>query len=120
SCFTKSYFSRIDSQHVLQGASGFRIEANFELEGKKEKAVCILRENGKKEFSINDQPYERMADHIGRYPAVFIAPDDIEIITGGSEGRRRFLDALISQTNHEYLEQLIDYNRTLLQRNSYL
>ena len=120
SCFTKSYFSRIDSQHVLQGASGFRIETNLNREGKEEKAVCILRENGKKEFSINDQYYERMADHIGRYPAVFIAPDDIEIITGGSEGRRRFLDALISQTNHEYLEHLIAHNRTLLQRNSYL
>ena len=120
SCFTKSYFSRIDSQHVLQGASGFRIETNYEREGKSEKAVCILRETGKKEFSINDQAYDRMADHIGHYPAVFIAPDDIEIITGPSEGRRRFLDALISQTNHEYLENLIDYNRILVQRNSYL
>lgn len=120
SCFTKSYFSRIDSQHVLQGSAGFRIETNYDRQGKSEKAVCILRENGRKEFSINDQPYERMADHIGHYPAVFIAPDDIEIITGPSEGRRRFLDTLISQTNREYLENLIDYNRILVQKNSYL
>lgn len=120
SCFTKSYFSRIDSLHVHQGASGFRIESNFTREGKTEKAVCILRENGKKEFSINDQPYERMADHVGHYPAIFIAPDDIEIITGLSEGRRRFLDALISQTNRDYLNHLIDYNRILVQRNSFL
>ena len=49
-----------------------------------------------------------------------IAPDDIEIITGGSEERRKFLDTLISQVDAEYLQQLIIYNKVLLQRNSFL
>jgi DNA replication and repair protein RecF len=52
------------------------------------------RETGKKEFSINDSGYEKFSEHIGRYPCVIIAPDDIQIITDGSEERRRFLDAL--------------------------
>ena len=49
-----------------------------------------------------------------------IAPDDIAIITGGSEERRKFLDTLISQVDAEYLQQLIIFNKVLLQRNSFL
>jgi DNA replication and repair protein RecF len=49
-----------------------------------------------------------------------IEPDDISLITGASEERRRFLDTLLSQLYPEYLQQLINYNRILLQRNSCL
>jgi DNA replication and repair protein RecF len=49
-----------------------------------------------------------------------IAPDDIQIITDGSEERRRFLDALLSQIDKNYLQHLINYNRILVQRNSLL
>lgn len=119
-CFTKSYFARSDGQNVLRGAAGFRIEAHFTLQGEPLKVVCILRETGKKEFLVNDEPYEKLAHHIGRLPCVIIAPDDIQIITGGSEERRRFLDVLLSQLDATYLQQLIDYNRVLLQRNSFL
>ena len=49
-----------------------------------------------------------------------IAPDDIQMITGGSEERRKFLDTLISQVDAEYLQQLINYNKILQQRNSFL
>lgn len=118
-CFTKSYFTR-DHINVQQGRQGFRIEGEFEINDKPEKAVCILRETGKKEFSINDIAYERFAHHIGHYPCVIIAPDDIQIIIGGSEERRRLLDALLSQLNAEYLQQLIAYYKILQQRNSLL
>lgn len=119
-CFTKSYFARSDGQNVLRGAAGFRIEAHFTLQGEPLKVVCILRETGKKEFLVNEEPYEKLARHIGRLPCVIIAPDDIQIITGGSEERRRFLDVLLSQLDATYLQQLIDYNRVLQQRNSFL
>jgi DNA replication and repair protein RecF len=92
----------------------------LELNDKKEKAICILRETGKKEFSINDSGYEKFSEHIGRYPCVIIAPDDIQIITDGSEERRRFLDALLSQIDKVYLQHLINYNKILAQRNSLL
>ena len=49
-----------------------------------------------------------------------IAPDDIELITGGSEDRRRFMDTLLSQVDAEYLQQLIIYTKVLQQRNSLL
>ncbi len=91
-CFTKSYFTR-DTLNIQNGQQGFRVDGELEVNDKTEKAICILRETGKKEFLVNDSGYEKFSEHIGRYPCVVIAPDDIQIITDGSEERRRFLDA---------------------------
>jgi DNA replication and repair protein RecF len=119
-CFTRSYFTKSDSLNVLTGAQGFRIEGNFVKDGQHLQAVCILRETGRKEFLLQGEAYTRFADHIGRIPCVIIAPDDVQIITGGSEERRRLLDALLSQLDNDYLKHLIDYNKVLQQRNSLL
>lgn len=119
-CFTKSYFSRSDQSNVFQGASGFRIEGEFDNEGEETRVVCILRGNGKKEFLADGIAYEKFSRHIGRFPCVVIAPDDIQIITGASEERRRFLDSLLSQLDPSYLQDLIEYNRILQQRNGFL
>lgn len=119
-CFTKSYFSNTDAINVQHGSKGFRIEGRIMLNEAAENAVCILRETGKKEFLINDQAYNKFSQHIGRYPCVVIAPDDAVLITGGSEERRAFLDALISQLDPQYLKNLIQYNKVLQQRNSFL
>jgi DNA replication and repair protein RecF len=119
-CFTKSYFTRLDGANVQHGNTGFRIEGIFALRDKKEKAVCILRETGKKEFLVNDDGYEKFSHHIGRYPCVVIAPDDAVLITGESKERRTFLDALLSQLDKEYLQHLITYQKVLQQRNSFL
>lgn len=119
-CFTKSYFGRTDGNNVQQGRNGFRLEGEFELNGKKEKTVCVLRETGRKEFTVNDQSYDRFSRHIGRYPCVIIAPDDATLITGGSEERRKFIDSLLSQLDPEYLQLLISYMKVVQQRNSFL
>src|SRR5205085_11365320 len=89
-CFTKSYFTRSDAASVLMGTGGFRIEGLIRKNDEPYKTVCILRETGKKEFMVNDDPYYKFSLHVGRFPCVFIAPDDIRIITEGSEERRRF------------------------------
>lgn len=119
-CFTKSYFSGPDQLNTNFTETGFRLEANFETNAEAQKLIGIYRGTGKKEFSINDVPYEKLSRHVGLLPAVMIAPDDIALITDGSEGRRSYLDALISQLDQKYLQQLIAYNRVLLQRNSAL
>lgn len=119
-CFTKSYFTRVDSASVQQGMAGFRIEGRFELAGKEEKAVCILRENGRKDFMVDDRPYDKFSQHIGRYPCVVIAPDDAVLVTGGNEERRKFLDSMLSQVDGTYLQQLIVYTKVLQQRNALL
>ncbi|HEX5154926.1 MAG TPA: DNA replication and repair protein RecF [Parafilimonas sp.] len=120
-CFTKSSFNRPDQQSVKDGYTGFRIEGNFEKpEQEEKKVVCILRENNRKEFSVDDESYQRFSEHIGKFPCIMIAPDDVALITEGSEERRKFVDALLSQLQHDYLEQLIAYNKILQQRNSFL
>jgi DNA replication and repair protein RecF len=119
-CFTKSYFTRTDANSVQQGRIGFRLEGHFRVDDKSEKTTCVLRENGKKEFSVNDQPYDKFSQHIGRYPCVVIAPDDGLLITGASEERRKFLDAMLSQLDERYLQHLISYTKVLQQRNALL
>ncbi|HUZ61132.1 MAG TPA: DNA replication and repair protein RecF [Hanamia sp.] len=122
-CFTKSYFTKNDVINIHFGEEGFRLEAELENETKgncTQKIVCICRATQKKEFYLNDVAYEKFSQHIGKFPCVVIAPDDIGMITSGSEERRRFLDTLISQLDAEYLQQLITYNKVLAQRNSFL
>jgi DNA replication and repair protein RecF len=119
-CFTKSYFTRIDGNNVKQGAQGFRLEGSMFLNNQLEKAVCILRESGKKEFSVNEELYDKFSQHIGRYPCVVIAPDDAELITGDSKERRTFIDTLLCQLDADYLKHLIFYKKILEQRNSLL
>jgi len=119
-CFTKSYFSRSDVPNIKYGNTGFRIEGRILVKEMEEKAVCILRETGKKEFAVNEENYSRFSHHIGRYPCVVIAPDDAALITGDSRKRRNFLDAIISQFDKNYLQQLIVYQKILQQRNACL
>lgn len=119
-CFTKSYFSKTDSACVHHEVQGMRIEGNFKRNAETEKIVCILRENNKKEIQRNGEDYKRFSAHIGHFPAVMIAPDDVELITGTSDIRRKYLDTLLSQLNPQYLQSLIDYNKLLQQRNSLL
>ena len=118
-CFTKSYFSVSDSNNVLFDRQGFRIESTFLKNNSTNQILCIYRGN-KKEFSNNHLVYGKLSEHIGQFPAVIIAPDDIELITGGSELRRRLMDTLICQLNPNYLQNLVIYNKVLQQRNSFL
>lgn len=61
-----------------------------------------------------------MADHIGFLPSVIISPYDSNLISDSGESRRRFLDAMISQTDSDYLFNLIQYQKTIQQRNALL
>lgn len=119
-CFTKSYFGKTDIQNTQQGKTGFRLHGQVTLNGKAYEAACVLRENGKKEFSVNHESYTKFSAHIGRFPCVMIAPDDVAVITQASEERRKFIDHTLSQLDAAYLQSLIDYNKLLQQRNSLL
>ncbi len=125
-CFTKSYFSKSDLLNVQYNADGFRLEGDLTQTLSKGEGfadynvVSIFRGAGKKEVLVNEIAYEKFSSHIGKFPCVMIAPDDIEMITGGSEQRRRFIDTVLSQMDANYLQQLIIYNKVLLQRNSLL
>lgn len=119
-CFTKSYFSKTDGSSVERGSQGFNISGDFERNNETHPVSLILRENNKKELWCDQEPISPFSKHIGQFPAVFIAPDDVILITGGSEERRKFIDTLLSQLDQDYLGQLIRYNKCLLDRNRYL
>lgn len=119
-CFTKSYFGKTDQQNTQQGKQGFRLDGNITLKKDNHHITCVLRENGKKEFGVNNNNYTRFSAHIGKFPCVMIAPDDVAIITQASEERRKFIDYTISQLDATYLQTLMDYNKILQQRNSLL
>lgn len=119
-CLTKSYFNSIDQQNILFDRDFFRLEGEFEKEQAKYHLVYKLPAGKKKEVIINDTPLTRLSDHIGNFPAIIISPDDSQLIMGSSEERRKFIDTTISQVNHDYLNQLILYNKILAQRNAAL
>jgi DNA replication and repair protein RecF len=116
----KSYFNPIDSQQIRQGEELFMIQGTFWKNNSNEVIYCGLKRNQKKKFKRNKKEYQRLADHIGLFPLVMISPNDISLITEGSEERRKFIDNVISQTDSLYLDELINYNRNLMNRNALL
>lgn len=119
-CLCKGYFNPIDTQQIKSGEDIFLIQGDFDRKEKNEKITCGVKRNQKKQFKRNKKEYDKLASHIGLFPLVMISPYDVNIIMDGSEERRRFMDNVISQTNAQYLDELIAYNKHLLNRNALL
>lgn len=116
--FCKSYFNPIDSQNIRHGEDFFAVHGNyFRNAEKKDNISCIQKKNTRKHFKRNKKEYERLADHIGLLPLVMISPYDRDLINEGSEARRKYIDGVISQFDHLYLDNLLKYNKALNQRN---
>lgn len=116
----KSYFNPIDSQQIKQDTDFFIITGTFSRNGQTEAIACSVKRNQKKQFKRNKKDYPRLADHIGLLPLVMVSPNDVSIIVEGSEERRKFIDNVISQTDNSYLDELIAYNKVLINRNALL
>jgi len=121
-CMAKCYFGLSDTQLIRRGEDYFSLVAEFSLEGEDllQRISCGLMLGGKKSLKANGTEYTRIANHIGRFPVVMASPTDTELILDGSEVRRRFMDAFVSQIDHTYLEALMKHNRLLSERNSLL
>jgi DNA replication and repair protein RecF len=118
---SKSAFTSSDLQNIKQGEDYFMIRGKFDtLQAHKDIIQCTFRTGQKKIITHNKTPYEKVSEHIGRFPVVLISPYDTDLIREGSEERRKYFDSLLSQLNHDYLETLIRYNYLLKQRNSLL
>jgi DNA replication and repair protein RecF len=116
----KSYFNPLDNQNIFHKEDFFVIQGTFNMDGKEEKVYCGLKRGEKKQFKRNGKEYPRLAGHIGLFPAVMIAPTDTLLLTGGSEERRKLVDSAISQYDKNYLEDIISYNKILMNRNALL
>jgi DNA replication and repair protein RecF len=118
--FCKGFGNISDSQNIKLDNDFFLIQGQYRGEFDQNELYCGVKRGQKKVFRRNKKEYERLSDHIGLYPLVLVYPGDVELIQGGSDERRKFVDGVISQYQKEYLDHLIEYNKALQQRNSLL
>jgi DNA replication and repair protein RecF len=118
--FAKSYFNSVAIQNIRHGEAFFMIEGDYILNDRTEKIVCSLKKGQKKVLKRNGKSYEKFSEHIGQLPLVIISPADRDLVTEGSDTRRKFIDGVISQQNKSYLKDLLSYNKVLSQRNALL
>ncbi len=119
--FCKSFFNVIDTQNIMHEKEFFTIQGVwYKNHDNPDTLLCSQKRHHHKVFKLNKKEYDRLADHIGLFPLVMVSPRDNDIIYGGSDERRRFLDSFISQFDHVYLDDLINYNKALFQRNKLL
>ncbi len=117
---TKSGFQNQDALSIRHEADFFVLDGIFNENDRRTQITCSLQRGQRKVLLSDKKPYERLSDHIGRFPVVLIAPDDTDLVREGSEVRRRFFDGVLSQLAPHYLEDFLQYNRILTQRNGLL
>ncbi|MBE9536253.1 MAG: DNA replication/repair protein RecF [Proteobacteria bacterium] len=101
---------------VKKGEETFCISGDFTGDG----AYKLLLEKGPRgweKISANGSLYRKKLDYLGKIRIVVFSPDEIELIQGSPEGRRRYIDRTCFNTSHHYLKQLKNYRRVLKQRN---
>ena len=117
---TKSFFNNIDSISIRHGEDYFIIDGTFVRNEEEDKIYCAFQKQKQKVLKKNNKEYQKLSDHVGKYPVVMISPADSSLISEGSEERRRFLNKIISQYNPEYLDSVLKYSKALQNRNRLL
>ncbi len=118
--FCKSHINVVDTHNIAHNEEFCLLQATYCFGDRQEQFLCSIRRKQKKQFKREKKDYERLSDHIGVLPLVMVSPADTELIAGSSEGRRRFMDMILSQFDKPYLQALLRYNKALQQRNALL
>jgi len=118
--FTKSASNAIDSMNVRHGEEVMMVQGVYDLNGTDETVNCAMKIHQRKRLMRNKKEYKRLTEHIGLLPLIMVSPNDIFLVSGGSDERRKFIDGLISQLQPDYLHLLARYNQALTQRNKLL
>ncbi len=117
---TKSFFNSVDSISIRHGEEYFIIQGIFSRDEEDDNICCAFQKQKQKILKRNGKEYQKLSDHVGRYPVVMISPADSSLITEGSEDRRKFMNKIISQYNGGYLDAALRYGKALQQRNRLL
>lgn len=118
---SKSALSMTDGQSVRHGEDFFAVEGTYAGDsGSNDTVNCSFLRRSGKVLKLNGKEYDRMADHVGRFPVVMVSPQDSVLITDAAEERRRYLNAFLSQLDRDYLASLMRYNAVLAERNRFL
>lgn len=120
----RSFRGARDDQIVGFGEQAFRVVGALAPEGEVGRSVevgaAFERRGRRKKVTVDGVEPPRMGEALGRLAAVVFSPTDVELVSGGPSGRRRFLDIVLSLTEPGYLESLQEYRRVLLRRNAAL
>ena len=92
------------------------IKGSFTKEENISEIQCNFKSGETKKVQKNNKKYTRFSEHIGQFPTIIISPTDTNLITEGSEVRRKYLDISIAQFKQTYLQSLINYNKLLKQK----
>ncbi len=118
---TKSAFSTSDRFNFRHGTDEFAIAGTYRMEnGLSSKFALKMNSKGEKKVKRDDKQYGRVSEHVGVLPVVMVSPSDVSLVSDSGEERRRFVNAVLSQMDREYMSALQQYNRLLLQRNRML
>lgn len=118
--YGKSYFNPLATQNIKHDEDFFLLDAIIIKKEKEEKISCSIKRGQKKVIKRNNKIYDKLSEHIGFIPLVIISPSDTDLIIEGSETRRKFIDSVISTLDHKYLNELIQYQKLIAQRNALL
>lgn len=116
SCLTKSFSGLNDHQLIKNEEQYFVVKSNID----QDILVASIKDGERKHFSVNKQTYDKTIDHLGKYPLVFVSPNDHDYIRDSSDRRRNLFDEVFCQVDKDYLKHLMQYNKLLKQRNQLL
>ncbi len=114
----KSFRTNRDKEMIKLGSENALVEVNYQKEDRDGKVKIILE--NKKSIFLNGIKIKKLSELISNINIVIFTPDDINILKGGPQNRRKFLDMMIGQLKPNYIFLLNNYLKTLEQRNVYL
>ena len=114
----KSFRAKKDIEMIKLNKNYASVEVEFEKSDRDGKIKIDLL--NKKNIYLNGIKLKKLSELLGNLNIVIFTPDDINILKGGPQNRRRFLDIMISQLRPNYMHILSNYSKTLEQRNKYL
>ena len=117
---SKSAFQNQDAFSILHDADYFILDGIFAEHERLVQITISLQRGQRKVLMADKKPYERISEHIGRFPVVLMAPNDTDLVREHSEDRRHFFDGVFSQLDPGYLRDYMAYQQVLKQRNSLL
>jgi DNA replication and repair protein RecF len=109
-----------DRDLVREGEATSQIHATLERQTGISDLTLTLRRNGRRTVALNSETLRRQMDFLGVLNAVQFSSLDLDLVRGGPEGRRSWLDTLLIQLEPVYAHILQQYHQVLRQRNAFL
>ena len=118
---TKSALGSSDRFNFRYGTGAFTVAGTYLMpNGLESRFSVMVTSDGEKKVKRDDKAYKRVSEHVGVLPIVLVSPSDISMVSESGEERRKFVNAVLSQMDRGYLDNVQQYNRYLLQRNRLL